>query len=56
MRGKKGYRARSYAGFRRARVAPRGRMSAGAPWQLYLILILCIGLMLAVVWRHYRGH
>jgi hypothetical protein len=43
-RGKKGYRARSYAGYRRARVAPRGRMSirGGGMWYLLLGLGLLV--------------
>ena len=53
-RGKKGYRARSYGGYRRARIAPRGRMSAGASWPIYLMMIVGIALMAALFWRHYH--
>jgi hypothetical protein len=55
MRGKKGYRARSYRTFRKARVAPRGRMSAREPWFVYLLLILSIAALAGLLWRHFHG-
>jgi hypothetical protein len=53
-RGKKGYRARSYGGFRRTRVAPRGRMSAGGSWPVYLLMILGIAVIAGLAWRHFH--
>jgi len=54
MRGKKGYRARSYAGFRRTRIAPRGRMSPGGAWSIYLLILIAIVIASALAWRHYH--
>jgi len=54
-RGKKGYRARSYRGFRGARVAPRGRMSARNARVVYLLLILGLALVVGFVWHHFHA-
>jgi hypothetical protein len=47
-RGKKGYRARSYSGYRRARVAPRGRMSVRFRWPVYGLI--AAGVLLLAGW------
>jgi hypothetical protein len=54
MRGKNGHRARSYSGFRGARVAPRGRMSARGSWGVYLLMIVGIALVVGLVWHHFH--
>ena len=54
VRGKKGYRARSYGGFRRARVAPRGRMSVGGSWPVYSLLAIGAVVLVMLLWRRFH--
>lgn len=54
-RGKKGYRARSYGGFRHARIAPRGRMSVGGSWPVYMLLLFGAIVLAALLWRHFHN-
>jgi hypothetical protein len=53
-RGKKGYRARSYGGYRRTRVAPRGRMSAHSSWPVYLAAAIIVAVAAGLIWHHFK--
>jgi hypothetical protein len=53
-RGKKGYRARSFAGYRRQRVAPRGRMSVGGSWVLYVLVVIGLLILAGLIWQRFK--